>query len=170
MRISPFLSIAAAASVFLAACGGGSGGDAAEPAASCQEAPSKEVYAVAFNEYLKGVTPTPRRFLNPIGTDSALPDPLFSAVQQKGPSYLYPTDSAGQQVVLDKLGSVGSWSSLVVAWRGLEVVSDTTAMMRISGGFVGGDDAGTAAPTRALYFACDTVPWRFIRMAEESAS
>lgn len=170
MRTSPILSIAAALPVFLAACGGGGGDGAGEPVASCQEQPTAAVYQTAFAEYLKGITPTPRRFLNPVGTDSALPDPMFSAVQQKGPSYLYPTDSAGQQVVLEKLGSVGSWSTLLVSWRGLEVVDDTTARIRLGGGFVGGDDHGTPAPSRSLYFACDTVPWRFTRMAEESAS
>lgn len=136
---------------------------------SCEESPRTSVYADAFDEYMAGLSPTPRRFLNAAGTDSALPEAVFSGIQRKGPAYLYPGDPAQRQAVLDKLSSVGAWPTLLVLWRGNEVVDDTTIAIRLAGHYVGGTDDGKPAPVKAMYFACDTVPWQHIRTAEEPA-
>lgn len=168
-RLLPLLAFPLAA--LLAACGGGgeAGSSAQASASSCEGSPDEAVYNTAIDEYIKGLTPTPRRFLNAVGTDSALPDPVFQAVMRRGPSYLYPPDSAGRKVVLDKLGSVGSWSSLLVTWHGMEK-HDSTATIRLGGHYVGGDDDGLAAPRKAIVFQCDTTPWTFSRTADESST
>lgn len=169
MRTLPLISVRVLALLALAAC-------SSEPAhrdgpvASCTEPPTVDVYAEAFDQYMVGLTPTPRRFLNAAGTDSALSDAVFQGVQRKGPGYLYPGDSAARKAVLAKLESVGNWPTLLVVWRGNETVNDSTIAIRLAGHYVGGDDDGTAAPAKAMHFACDTVPWRFVRTVAEQGA
>jgi hypothetical protein len=125
------------------------------------------VYSAAVDEYIRDMQPTPRRFLTAVGTDSALPTLAFQAIQDRGPSYLYPTDLAGRKVVLDRLEAVGPWSSLLVSWHGMEK-HDSVAEIRLGGTYVGGKDDGTVAPSRAMVFACDTLPWRFLKVEADS--
>lgn len=172
MRRFPSLPISALALPLLAAACAGDQQQQPEPASAtsfCEESPRTTVYAEAFDEYMVGLSPTPRRFLSASGTDSALPEAVFSGVQRKGPAYLYPGDSAQRQAVLDRLSSVGDWPTLLVLWRGNEVVDDTMIAIRLSGHYVGGSDDGKPSPVKAMYFACDTVPWQHVRTAEEPA-
>jgi len=134
----------------------------------CEESPGSDVYAEAFNHYMAGLMPTPRRFLSAAGTDSALPERVFEGVQDKGPTYFYPGDEAGRQVVRAKLRDAGPWATLLVIWRGNEVQSDSTVAIRLAGHYVGGDEDGQAAPVKALTFACDTLPWQFVRSTTDS--
>jgi hypothetical protein len=170
-RFSSLPISALALSLFIAACASDEQQQPERSSATsfCEESPGTSVYAEAFDEYMVGLSPTPRRFLNAAGTDSALPEAVFSGIQRKGPAYLYPGDPAQRQAVLDKLSSVGAWPTLLVLWRGNEVVDDTTIAIRLAGHYVGGDDDGKLAPVKAMYFACDTVPWQHIRTAEEAA-
>jgi hypothetical protein len=170
-RFSSLPISALALSLFIAAC---ASDEQQQPelsgaTSSCEESPHSSVYAEAFDEYMVGLSPTPRRFLNAAGTDSALPEAVFTGIQRKGPAYLYPGDQAQRQAVLDKLSSVGAWPTLLVLWRGNEVVDDTTLAIRLAGHYVGGAEDGKQAPVKAMYFACDTVPWQYVRTAEEPA-
>jgi hypothetical protein len=38
----------------------------------------------------------------------------------------------------------------------------------LAGHYVGGDEDGQAAPVKALTFACDTLPWQFVRSTTDS--
>jgi hypothetical protein len=152
----------------IAACASEQDGQSAQPeiASACEQLPGSDIYAEAFTQYMVGLTPTPRRFLSAAGTDSALPEAVFQGVQAKGPTYFYPGDEAGRAVVLEKLRSVGDWPTLLVLHRGSEVLNDSTVTIRLAGHYVGGSDDGIAAPAKAMHFACDTVPWQFVRTAE----
>jgi hypothetical protein len=169
MRLHQSLSISALGlAVIAGACASEQGAESAQPeqASACDQTPGSGVYAEAFTQYMVGLAPTPRRFLSAAGTDSALPDAVFQGVQAKGPTYFYPGDEAGRRVVLEKLRSVGDWPTLLVLWRGNEVLSDSTVAIRLAGHYVGGSDDGTAAPTKTMHFACDTIPWQFVRTAD----
>jgi hypothetical protein len=139
---------------------------AAESAGYCEQTPGSDVYAEAFDQYMVGLSPTPRRFLSAAGTDSALPEAVFQGVQAKGPSYFYPGDELGRSQVLAKLRSVGDWPTLLVVYRGNQPQSDSTISVRLAGHYVGGADDGTPAPAKDLIFACDTVPWQFVRSVD----
>ncbi|HSJ62438.1 MAG TPA: hypothetical protein VK922_00910 [Gemmatimonadaceae bacterium] len=164
-RVVPALSLALIAA---AGCAAERQGNAttAETVSYCERTPGTDVYTEAFDQYMNGLTPTPRRFLSAAGTDSALPEAVFEGVQAKGPTYFYPGDEAGRRQVLEKLRSVGSWPTLLVVWRGNQVQSDSTVAVRLGGHYVGGAEDGTAAPVKELLFACDTLPWQFIRSSE----
>lgn len=169
MRLHQSLSISALGfALIAAACASEQGAESAEPAraSACEQAPGNGVYAEAFTQYMVGLTPTPRRFLSAAGTDSALPEAVFEGVQAKGPTYFYPGDEAARRVVREKLSSVGDWPTLLVLWRGNEVLSDSMVAIRLAGHYVGGSDDGTAAPTKTMHFACDTIPWQFVRTAD----
>lgn len=172
MRPLPSLPASALGFALLAAACASEQEQAPSPDATsfCEESPGSDVYAEAFTNYMAGLSPTPRRFLSAAGTDSALPEKVFEAVQDKGPTYFYPGDEAGRQVVRDKLESAGPWPTLLVVWRGNEIQNDSTVVIHLAGHYVGGDDDGEPAPVKSLTFACDTLPWRFVRSMTDSAA
>jgi hypothetical protein len=171
MRPLPSLLASALGFALLAACASEQE-QAPSPSATsyCEESPGSDVYAEAFTQYMAGLSPTPRRFLSAAGTDSALPEPVFEAVQDKGPTYFYPGDEAGRKVVRQKLIDAGPWASLLVVHKGNEKQSDSTVAIRLGGHYVGGKEDGMAAPVKSLIFACDTMPWRFVRSITDSAA
>jgi hypothetical protein len=134
----------------------------------CEESPGSDVYTEAVTEYMVGLMPTPRRFLNAAGTDSALPERVLQGVQAKGPTYFYPGDEASRSVVLQKLRDAGPWPTLLLVWRGNTVQNDSTIEIYLAGHYVGGDEDGRPAPIKTLTFACDTMPWKFVRSKTDS--
>ena len=114
--------------------------------------------------------PTPQRFLFAAGTDSALPDPGVVALQEKGPTYLYPANPAQQAVVRARLAKVGPWASLLVSYRGLQRSDSTHAVVRLGGHFVGGASDGVEAPDRSVSFTCESGAGRLSRTAEERST
>lgn len=166
------------AALVLAACAGGeprsAGGSAAAARGgrACARPPGDSAYFVATQEYLKGLQPKPRRFLSPVGTDSELPPAAFKAIQDAGPSYLYPRDPAGQKAVLTRLQDVGPWTALLLSWHGVERVGDTAAFIRLRGHFLIDEGGGQAraAPARRIRFDCTADRWRFTRTEEERVS
>ena len=152
------------AAVLLGACGGGDGGDGGRPARAASSPCGTAGPALAQRaviEFLKlQQDPYPQRFLMAAGTDSALPEPGLRALQDKGPTYFYPADTAQQRKVRAKLDSVGSYNTILVAWRGMES-SDSVATVRLSGTFVGGKHDGKLAAPRAMRFACDSTGWKY---------
>ena len=151
----------------LAACGGaGDGGASRSTAASCSPA-GDALAESAVKEYVKLQTdPDPQRFLVAAGTDSALPESGVRALQDKGPTYFYPGDTVQQRKVRAKLDSVGTYNTLLVAYKGLEKGGDTAATVRLSGTFVGGKHDGTHTPARAMQFSCDSTGWHYTRAEE----
>lgn len=114
--------------------------------------------------------PTPQRFLFAVGTDSALPDPGVVALQDRGPTYMYPANEAQRAVVRARLAQVGPWASLLVSYRGVRQVDSTHAVVRLGGRFVGGAADGVVAPGRALSFTCESGSWRLTRATEERST
>jgi hypothetical protein len=133
-------------------------------------APGDEVVSMAVTEYLKKVTPPPKRFLVSVGTDSALPDAAGQALQDKGPTFLYPADPGQQTVVRKQLAAKGNFPTLLIAYHGLRQLDDTRAVVRVGGHFVGGAEDGRAAPSGVIYFQCDTARWHVVRAEEERSS
>ena len=134
-----------------------------EVAARCGT-PNAVLAGPAVREYLKLQTdPYPQRFLVAAGTDSALPEQGVLALQDKGPTYFFPPDTVQRGKVREKLAEVGSYHTLLVTWKGSEQPSDTSAVIRLGGTYVGGSSEGKTAPVRALRFTCDSTGWRYER-------
>ena len=150
--------------VALAGCGGGTGDTRRSTAGAGACAPATDALAhSAVLEYLKLQTdPYPQRFLVAAGTDSALPESGLRALQDKGPTYFYPADTTQRAKVRAKLDSVGTYTTILLAWKGMES-SDTASAVRLSGTFVGGKHDGRTAPSRTMHFACDSTGWHYTR-------
>ena len=147
----------------LAACGGGKADSRAAASASACGPATDALAHTAVLEYLKLQTdPYPQRFLVAAGTDSALPESGLRALQDKGPTYFYPADSAQRTKVRAKLDSVGTYTTILIAWRGLEK-GDTASAVRLAGTFIGGKHDGRTAPVRTMHFACDSTGWHYTR-------
>jgi hypothetical protein len=152
------------------ACTGSANDKAPKTAAapSCA-APGASVIGTAVTNYIKIAQPTPMRFLVAVGTDSALPEGGLTALQGKGPTFLFPGDPNLQKQVRANLKEKGDWPTLLVVYRGTQTAA-TTATVRLGGRFVGGKDDGTVTPPRALNFVCDSTGWRFTTATEERST
>lgn len=171
----PFPQRAASAVLLLAgasllsACGQASR-DNARFLGPCAD-PTVALVAPAVDAYVPSVVPKPRRFLIASGTDSALPGGAESRLQQFGPTYVFPADSALRQRVLARLDSIaedyGDMPTLLVTYRGVERVGDNQAVVRLGGYFLSGSPKGSVAH-RAVQFVCDTARWNVVEAEEES--
>ena len=95
-----------ALALLLSACASASDNGRSFGSSSCA-APGDPVTAEAVTQYLKDLTPKPQRFLVQSTGDSALPDAGREVLQNTGPTYLFPTDTAKQQTVLSMLTAKG---------------------------------------------------------------
>lgn len=166
------LAPAAALVVFAAACGGTAESRSASNSttdAHCAP-PGDSAVALSTTEYVKGITPTPLRFLVVFQGDSALPDAGRAALQDKGPTYLYSPDPAQQAKVKAKLAAFGDSPTLLVLYRGMRQSGEGLATFRFSGRFVGGKNDGTPAPSSAVHLQCSKGGWAFARTEEEHTS
>lgn len=116
--------------------------------------------------YISTARPTPQRFLVAAGTDSALPEAGVKALQQKGPTYLYPADPAQRARVRERLAEVGDYASLLVSLQESRAVGDTQAVVRLGGSYVGGRHDGRPSPNRTIYLGCDSAGWTVRRAAD----
>ena len=137
-------------------------------ASACGAFPSDSSYGVAALRYIEKLEPKPRRFLTAVTTDSVLPSKVFAALQQKGPGYLYPPDSADRAKVLDKLTTVGPWAALLVTWKGAQLLDETHGVIRLGGHFLVTEEGpAMMGPNRAIHFTCDSGEWTYSRTVEE---
>jgi len=165
-----------AVAVVLAACGGGS--DARPSARTAQrgrgtpppcQASLDDAVGLAVTHYIKAAKPKPERFLVSAGTDSALGDAGLTALQDKGPTYLFPGDPALQTQVRGQLHEKGDYTTLLVVRRGAEKQGGT-ASVSLAGHYVGGATDGQHAGPRSYRFGCDTTGWHLRdSTAEQSA-
>lgn len=144
------------------------GGKSATPAARASRgrcgAPGDSTIALAVTEFVKQVTPTPQRFLATVASDSAIPDAARAALQDRGPTYLYPPDSAMRAKVDQKLVSVGDYTALAVVYHGMSHPDEKHVVIRLGGHFVDVGKGAAPSVAAALEFACDsTTKWRFVR-------
>lgn len=139
-------------------------------ASACGKFPSDSSYGVAALRYIEKLEPKPRRFLNAVTTDSVLPSRVFEALQQKGPTYLFPPDPADRAKVLDKLTTVGPWAALLVTWKGAQLVDETHGVIRLGGHFVLTETGPVTGPSRAIHFTCESGEWTYSRTVEDKST
>ena len=132
--------------------------------------PGDSVVAGAVRQYVTALQPRPRRFLVMLGSDSTLPDAGRQALQERGPTYLYPADPAGQAAVRSKLTSeYGALRTVLVLYGGMRRPDDQSTVVRLAGRVVGGSDDGQRTPSVSMHFSCETAQWRFSNMVEDAA-
>jgi len=145
----------------LAACGGSadSGRQSASGPCASLDAPR---YDTAVEEFLKELDPKPLRFLTAPTGDSALPGAAVDALQEKGPTFIFPADSAQRQQVLATLEEKGAYPTLLVLYGGTTRDAKGMTTVRFTGRFVDKDDAGIVAPLKAMTFQCKDGRWQFV--------
>ncbi|HET7551208.1 MAG TPA: hypothetical protein VFK04_07945 [Gemmatimonadaceae bacterium] len=158
----------AALAVLLSACASASDNGRSFGSSSCA-APGDPVTAEAVNQYLKDLTPKPQRFLVQSTGDSALPDAGREVLQNTGPTYLFPEDTAKQQTVLAMLTEKGPFPTLLVLYGGTEPAEGGRAVVHLGGRFTTGDNPGPA-PSKALYFECKDNQWSFASSADQKTT
>lgn len=167
------LMLALAGSV--AACSGSdSGGDSAgrprQVARGDCPVPGNALVAMAAEEYVERIKPTPRRFLLAVGGDTALPEAAKQVMQDKGPTYLYPADSAARQQIKDRLAGAGEWPALMVTYHGVQQDTEDRASVRLAGHWIIGELDGTRSPAQRIVFACDSARWKYSASEDEQTS
>jgi hypothetical protein len=168
LRPAALAAIPLLALVGLASCA--SEGGPRRYSSRCGE-PGDSVLVVAVGQYLKSISPTPRRFVIPIGGGSdSLPEAARAALRSAGPTFLYPADSAKRQTVETHLLSRGDWPTLLVALRDIRQESDSSVLVRLGGRFVSGELDEQPAPTRSVRLACRESRWVFDRTEDEQSS
>jgi len=144
------------------ACGGDGRGSAAggrSSSASC--APDSGVtVAAAVAEFIKTAQPTPQRYLMASSTDSALPEAGMRALQDKGPTYYYPADTAQRAKVRAQLANIGDYNTILVVLHGVTPPAEGRTTVRLGGHYVGGKADGQSTAPRSYAFVCDTAGWR----------
>jgi hypothetical protein len=163
-----------------AACGGDRAADAgtggkeqaaragAGTTAACSKADTTAV-ALAVLDFIAKATPSAQRYLNAVGTDSALPDDGLKALQDKGPTYFYSSDSSAQRKLREKLAVDGPWATLLVVYRG-QTATDSGVDIRLGGHYVGGAHDGLTARTKRYGVRCDSTGWKIASSAEEAGA
>jgi hypothetical protein len=163
--IPPLVALVALA----AACGGESGGNGGAVSAVCAPDTGSRV-AMAVTDFLKTAQPTPQRYLTAAGTDSALPELGLKVLQEKGPTYFYPADSAQQGQVRTQLASIGDYNTILVVFRGMAEPAQDSAVIRLGGHYVGGKADGQHYGPRSYSFACDSAGWRIAGSGAETGA
>jgi len=124
----------------------------------------------AVASYVKQVKPKPERFLVSAGTDSAVGDAGLVALQDKGPTYLFPGDPALQVQVRAQLHEKGDYTTLLVVRHGATTGDKKSATVRLAGHYVGGEENGKVAGARSVTLSCDSAGWHVTTSnAEQSA-
>jgi hypothetical protein len=168
-------AVAPLATIALLACDSGAGRPQADRRVAgstildCDTTAGGAAVNVAVTEYIKLAKPTPQRFLSSVGAGATpMPESGFRALKDKGPTYYYPADSAGQATVKAKLADVGNYASLLVTFGDTRVAADgNAATVRLGGRYVGGDHDGVVAPTRAVRLRCEGATWVVVTADEE---
>lgn len=165
MRLPIAVLVVAVADACDSAPSRGPGNTSAQTAGStvlnCDTTSGGIAVRVAVAEYIRLAEPAPQRFLSGVGPEGPLmPEAGFRALQDKGPTYLYPADPAGQATVRKKLAEVGPYTSLLVTYGGMQVLAGgNEASVRLGGQYVGGTYDGRGAAARVLRLRCDGATW-----------
>ena len=157
----------AALAVLLSACASASENGRSFGSSRCT-APGGPVTAEAVTQYLKDLTPKPQRFLVQSTGDSALPDAGREVLQNTGPTYLFPEDTAKQQTVLTMLAEKGEFPTLLVLYGGTEPADGGRAVVRLLGRYTG--ENAQPAPSKAIYFECKDDRWTFASTSDQKSA
>jgi hypothetical protein len=184
MHHTPRTLVPAAAALLavLAACAGGAEADSARArararadardAAGCGSLDTATVIRAAVAQFIATTDPKPMRFLYMAGTDSTLPEAGTRALQDKGPTYLWPATPAQQPIVRKKLSDAGPWNALLVTYKGVSQPTPGTARVRLGGTWIGPVDDGKQLGVKAADFECRTAgdsanTWRLTTIGPE---
>jgi hypothetical protein len=191
-RLLP-LAAGVAAGALLAACGGGgdrAGGGGAATGDSARDpnwlararqqvvdtagvqpcAPgTDDAVRLAIMAYVKEAKPRPQRFLIAVGSDSALPDAGQQALQEFGPTFLYPAAAEGQAKIRAFLHDRGDYTTMLVVLREA-ARQDSTANVVVDGHYVGGEEEGRTAGPRRFRVVCAARTWRLEGSAAEKGA
>jgi hypothetical protein len=138
----------------------------------CDTSATGAAVNVAVAEFIRRADPVPQRYLSAVGPGvTPLPESGFRALKDKGPTYLYPADSAGQATVKAKLADVGPYTSLLVTFGGTTVAAQgNEATVRVGGSYVGGKYDGQVAASRSVRLRCEGSTWKVASADEERAA
>jgi hypothetical protein len=161
------LTCAVPLALVLTACGDGSaskdskgGNNQAAAVPTCATADTTAL-RLAVLDYITIADPRPQRFLSAFGTDSALPEDGFKALQDKGPTYYYNDNPKNQAQVRQKLAEAGPYTSMLVVFKGqAESDNGNTVQVTLGGHYVGGEHDGKLSPQRVITVRCDSTGWR----------
>ena len=132
---------------------------AASPNVPTQCAPgTDDALGLAVTAYVKDVQPKPQRFLASVGTDSALPEPARLALQDRGPTYLFPASAEQQAQMRAVLHEKGDYTTLLVVLREA-TRRDSIVAVRLDGHFVGGEEEGKSTGPRRYQVTCAAGRW-----------
>ena len=163
-RTLPSLLLAAGVA---AACSGG--GEGREVRAGKCGPPDTKVVARGAEEFVRTAQPRAYRYLIPAGGDTTLPEDARAALQMKGQTFLYPNDSAGRQALLTRLSDVGQFTTMVVAYKGTQLITKDSLVVKFAGHYVpirGMQPAGSI--TGEIPFSCQTV-WKLSRTVKRES-
>ena len=148
---------------------------AAREAAGCGSLDTARVVRLAVTQFVSTADPKPLRFLYMAGTDSTLPAAGSRALQDKGPTYLWPADPTKQAPVRKRLSDAGPWNALLVTYKGVSQPTPKTARVRIGGTWIGPVDDGKQLGVKAASFECKSAGdsahiWRLTGIAPEQGA
>ena len=133
--------------------------------------PGDSAIALAVIAFVKQVAPTPQRFLAAVSSDSAIPDAARAALQDRGPTYLWPPDSVQRAKVRQKLMSVGDYTALAVVYKGMSHPDETHTIIKLGGHFVDVGKGASPSVVADIEMACDsTSKWRVVPKAAASTT
>ena len=160
-------AVVVAAALMLAACSGGESKKTSSGVVCRQSKDSATWRAVVA--YAKSSDPYAQRFLSASAGDSALPEVGVEALQDRGPTWLFPADSVGRGKVRDRLND-GVANTLLVYWHGMRPEGDTAMAVTLSGRYIGGKLEGTIAKQKVYRFTCPDDRWVLTDSAEMKKS
>ena len=148
---------------------------ASRDAAGCGSLDTATVVGTAVTQFITTTDPKPMRFLYMAGTDSTLPDAGTRALQDKGPTYLWPATPGQQPIVKKKLSDAGPWNALLVTFKGITQPTPQTARVRLGGTWIGPVDDGKQLGVKAANFECKTAGdsahhWRLTSIGPEQGT
>jgi hypothetical protein len=150
--------VVAALLMTVAACSGGDGKKSTTASGvTCRQSKDSATWRAVIS-YAKSSDPYAQRFLAAMAGDSALPEIGVAALQERGPTWLFPKDSAGRAKVRDRLDD-GIANTMLVYWLGSQQEADTAMTIRLSGRYIGGKLEGTVAKARVYRFKCPEDRW-----------
>ena len=138
----------------------------------CDTSATGAAVNVAVSEFIRRADPVPQRYLSAVGPGvTPLPESGFRALKDKGPTYLYPADSAGQATVKARLAEVGPYTSLLVTFGGTRIAAEgNEATVQVGGRYVGGKYDGRVAPGRSVRLRCEGATWKVASSDEERSA
>lgn len=149
--------VVAALLMTVVACSGGDGKKATTSGVACRQSKDSATWRAVVS-YAKNSDPFAQRFLSASAGDSALPEVGVAALQDRGPTWLFPKDSVGRSKVRDRLDD-GIANTMLVYWLGSAQEGDTAMSIRLGGRYIGGKLEGTVARPKVYRFKCPDDRW-----------